>query len=137
MNFEAIEVAPFAGLLAAMSRVAVDFAAPDPIVVANSNGETVNDVDVVSILFLGDFAQQVEQCQELVLDAGQAATQTTAADDQMLEIALLAVTEASHRVIAMNVQRCHHGNRHHFGVAQRTLWIITMMLPFQQVVHRQ
>jgi hypothetical protein len=45
MNFETIEVALFAGNVAAKRFLAIEFAPPNPIVVTGGNGKTVDTVD--------------------------------------------------------------------------------------------
>jgi hypothetical protein len=47
---------------------------------------------------------------------------------------LLTEKQMRHSLIAVKVHRSHNRNGHDFGVTQHTLRIVTMMLPFQQVV---
>jgi hypothetical protein len=75
----------------------------------------------------------VKQHHELVLHSFETTTEATTAD-ALFDIALFVQEQACHGLIVAEVHRRYYHNCHDLGVTQHALRVISVMLPFQQVV---
>jgi hypothetical protein len=133
MNFEAVVIPFFAGLIASKGFITVDVAAANALVVAHPHRKAIHDVDRTLIQVFPDFTQGVKDGPDQFGQTMQTTIEAAPAQ-QVLDIAMLVQKTISFRLIAAKVQCGRHCNRHDFCITDPTLAIFSMVKCLQNIV---
>ena len=133
MDFETIEKASFARLIAAPFCTTVKMASANAIIVACSYRKTIHHVNRVLVQRFPGFTQQAEQHQEQIGYSMIPPIETTFSQ-HLGNIAVFPHVCSGFLHIPAKVQRCDDGSRHHFSIADLALGVFKMMERFQQIV---
>src|SRR5579863_3636152 len=126
MHPQAVNVALFAGHANAIGFALVEMTSEDADVIADRNGQTVDQIDLIGVGLLGDFGQERKQGLPEGVGEGMQASIEPALAEHVGKVAMLLKEEAAPLLVAHKESRGNQDDGHDLGVGHLGLWIVSI-----------